>query len=152
VLPVYFNVYMCWLCNNYFCCLYTYFNVHLRCVCCSKPQQYKMSKYCEDMLGDLLLKKPLDTHPVSCPFNWIMRNVKAWLCFVSRWREVESFFFVWCFLTHFCVTELVYSTETQFTVYVCCVTVMHSHVLLLLFFLFYFILFFLFFYFFFKLI
>ncbi|XP_076442610.1 1-phosphatidylinositol 4,5-bisphosphate phosphodiesterase beta-4-like isoform X2 [Babylonia areolata] len=29
---------------------------------CSKLQQYKMSKYCEDIFGDLLLKKPIDTN------------------------------------------------------------------------------------------
>uniref|UniRef100_A0ACB8GE91 1-phosphatidylinositol 4,5-bisphosphate phosphodiesterase beta-4 n=1 Tax=Sphaerodactylus townsendi TaxID=933632 RepID=A0ACB8GE91_9SAUR len=32
---------------------------------CSKYQQYKMSKYCEDIFGDLLLKQPLETHPVE---------------------------------------------------------------------------------------
>ena len=30
----------------------------------SKLQQYKMSKYCEYIFGDLLLKKPLETHQV----------------------------------------------------------------------------------------
>ncbi|XP_068088618.1 1-phosphatidylinositol 4,5-bisphosphate phosphodiesterase beta-4 isoform X3 [Hyperolius riggenbachi] len=30
---------------------------------CSKYQQYKMSKYCEEIFGDLLLKQPLETHP-----------------------------------------------------------------------------------------
>ncbi|KAF2987736.1 hypothetical protein EK904_015148 [Melospiza melodia maxima] len=32
---------------------------------CSKYQQYKMSKYCEDLFGDLLLKQPLETHPLE---------------------------------------------------------------------------------------
>ncbi|KAM3853602.1 1-phosphatidylinositol 4,5-bisphosphate phosphodiesterase beta-4 isoform 1-T8 [Vipera latastei] len=32
---------------------------------CSKYQQYKMSKYCEDIFGDLLLKQPLETHPLE---------------------------------------------------------------------------------------
>ncbi|PKU40499.1 1-phosphatidylinositol -bisphosphate phosphodiesterase beta-4 isoform x1 [Limosa lapponica baueri] len=32
---------------------------------CSKYQQYKMSKYCEDLFGDLLLKQPLETHPLD---------------------------------------------------------------------------------------
>ncbi|KAJ8308545.1 hypothetical protein KUTeg_013419 [Tegillarca granosa] len=32
---------------------------------CSKPQQYKMAKYCEDILGDLLLKKPLESSPLE---------------------------------------------------------------------------------------
>ncbi|KAK1337271.1 hypothetical protein QTO34_001896 [Cnephaeus nilssonii] len=30
---------------------------------CSKYQQYKMSKYCEDLFGDLLLKQALESHP-----------------------------------------------------------------------------------------
>ncbi|KAK7504147.1 hypothetical protein BaRGS_00004451 [Batillaria attramentaria] len=32
---------------------------------CSKLQQYKMSKYCEDILGDLLLKKPVEGCPLE---------------------------------------------------------------------------------------
>ncbi|XP_041352770.1 1-phosphatidylinositol 4,5-bisphosphate phosphodiesterase beta-4-like isoform X1 [Gigantopelta aegis] len=32
---------------------------------CSKLQQYKMAKYCEDILGDLLLKRPLDNVPLE---------------------------------------------------------------------------------------
>ncbi|XP_059156311.1 1-phosphatidylinositol 4,5-bisphosphate phosphodiesterase beta-4-like isoform X2 [Physella acuta] len=32
---------------------------------CSKLQQYKMAKYCEDILGDYLLKKPLEGHPLE---------------------------------------------------------------------------------------
>ncbi|XP_071996589.1 1-phosphatidylinositol 4,5-bisphosphate phosphodiesterase beta-4 isoform X3 [Engystomops pustulosus] len=32
---------------------------------CSKYQQYKMSKYCEEIFGDLLLKQPLETHPLD---------------------------------------------------------------------------------------
>uniref|UniRef100_A0AAR2LIZ3 1-phosphatidylinositol 4,5-bisphosphate phosphodiesterase n=1 Tax=Pygocentrus nattereri TaxID=42514 RepID=A0AAR2LIZ3_PYGNA len=31
---------------------------------CSKPQQYKMAKYCEDIFGDLLLKQPVEGFPV----------------------------------------------------------------------------------------
>lgn len=34
----------------------------------SKYQQYKMSKYCEDLFGDLLLKQALESHPV-CIFS-----------------------------------------------------------------------------------
>ncbi|CAI9542618.1 unnamed protein product, partial [Staurois parvus] len=33
---------------------------------CSKYQQYKMSKYCEEIFGDLLLKQPIETHPLEC--------------------------------------------------------------------------------------
>ncbi|KAJ1156561.1 hypothetical protein NDU88_009279 [Pleurodeles waltl] len=32
---------------------------------CSKYQQYKMSKYCEDIFGDLLLKQPLEGYPLE---------------------------------------------------------------------------------------
>ncbi|OQV15721.1 1-phosphatidylinositol 4,5-bisphosphate phosphodiesterase beta-4 [Hypsibius exemplaris] len=32
---------------------------------CSKPQQYKMAKYCEEFLGDFLLKAPLDGYPLT---------------------------------------------------------------------------------------
>lgn len=32
----------------------------------SKKQQYKLAKYCDEVLGDLLLKDPLITHPLEC--------------------------------------------------------------------------------------
>ncbi|XP_005100848.3 1-phosphatidylinositol 4,5-bisphosphate phosphodiesterase beta-4 isoform X1 [Aplysia californica] len=32
---------------------------------CSKLQQYKMAKYCEDLLGDYLLRRPLESHPLE---------------------------------------------------------------------------------------
>ncbi|MCJ8743732.1 hypothetical protein PDJAM_G00097630 [Pangasius djambal] len=32
---------------------------------CSKTQQYKMAKYCEDIFGDLLLKQPLEGFPTE---------------------------------------------------------------------------------------
>ncbi|XP_050994379.1 1-phosphatidylinositol 4,5-bisphosphate phosphodiesterase beta-4 isoform X5 [Labeo rohita] len=32
---------------------------------CSKPQQYKMAKYCEEIFGDLLLKQPLEGFPIE---------------------------------------------------------------------------------------
>ncbi|XP_043912527.1 1-phosphatidylinositol 4,5-bisphosphate phosphodiesterase beta-4 [Protopterus annectens] len=32
---------------------------------CSKPQQFKMAKYCEEIFGDLLLKQPLETHALE---------------------------------------------------------------------------------------
>ncbi|VDK34487.1 unnamed protein product [Taenia asiatica] len=32
---------------------------------CSKHQQYKLAKYCEDILGDMLLTKPLDKYPLE---------------------------------------------------------------------------------------
>nr|XP_055028514.1 1-phosphatidylinositol 4,5-bisphosphate phosphodiesterase beta-4 [Misgurnus anguillicaudatus] len=32
---------------------------------CTKPQQYKLARYCEDIFGDLLLKQPLDDFPME---------------------------------------------------------------------------------------
>ncbi|XP_041927737.1 1-phosphatidylinositol 4,5-bisphosphate phosphodiesterase beta-4 [Alosa sapidissima] len=32
---------------------------------CSKPQQYKLARYCEDIFGDLLLREPLEGFPAS---------------------------------------------------------------------------------------
>ncbi|KAK4469171.1 hypothetical protein MN116_006750, partial [Schistosoma mekongi] len=32
---------------------------------CSKQQQYKLAKYCEEILGDMLLTKPLDNYPLE---------------------------------------------------------------------------------------
>ncbi|KAJ8355430.1 hypothetical protein SKAU_G00182240 [Synaphobranchus kaupii] len=32
---------------------------------CSKPQQYKMARYCEETFGDLLLKQPLEPFPIE---------------------------------------------------------------------------------------
>ncbi|KAG8011173.1 1-phosphatidylinositol 4, partial [Nibea albiflora] len=32
---------------------------------CSKQQQYKMAKYCEEIFGELLLKQPLENYPIE---------------------------------------------------------------------------------------
>ncbi|XP_034006262.1 1-phosphatidylinositol 4,5-bisphosphate phosphodiesterase beta-4-like isoform X2 [Trematomus bernacchii] len=32
---------------------------------CSKPQQYKMAKYCDDTFGEFLLKQPLENYPIE---------------------------------------------------------------------------------------
>ncbi|KAL0967715.1 hypothetical protein UPYG_G00255940 [Umbra pygmaea] len=32
---------------------------------CSKPQQYKMARYCEEIFGDYLLKQPLEGYPIE---------------------------------------------------------------------------------------
>lgn len=58
---------------------------------CSKKQQYKLAKYCDEILGDLLLKEPLKDYPVSftrqsqCPtvFSFTIR------CFI-RFRDKKS--------------------------------------------------------------
>uniref|UniRef100_A0A5F8AAS4 1-phosphatidylinositol 4,5-bisphosphate phosphodiesterase n=1 Tax=Macaca mulatta TaxID=9544 RepID=A0A5F8AAS4_MACMU len=47
---------------------------------CSKYQQYKMSKYCEDLFGDLLLKQALESHPVcifSKPYFYVDLKLEA---------------------------------------------------------------------------
>ncbi|CAH8615672.1 unnamed protein product [Dicrocoelium dendriticum] len=36
---------------------------------CSKHQQYKLAKYCEEILGDMLLTKPLDNYPIPSSFS-----------------------------------------------------------------------------------
>jgi len=36
---------------------------------CSKKQQYKLAKYCDEILGDLLLKEPLKDYAVSSVRN-----------------------------------------------------------------------------------
>lgn len=36
---------------------------------CSKSQQYKLAKYCDEVLGDLLLREPLKDYPVKLN-NW----------------------------------------------------------------------------------
>ncbi|XP_078412563.1 1-phosphatidylinositol 4,5-bisphosphate phosphodiesterase beta-4 isoform X2 [Cetorhinus maximus] len=47
---------------------------------CSKPQQYKMAKYCEEIFGELLLKQPQELHvleagrPLPCP-NDLKRKI-----------------------------------------------------------------------------
>ncbi|CAF0760169.1 unnamed protein product [Rotaria sordida] len=32
---------------------------------CSRPQQFKLAQYCEEILGDFLLTTPLDSHPLE---------------------------------------------------------------------------------------
>ena len=53
------------------------------CVKCSKYQQLKLAKYCEDMLDEYLLRRPLDNISVtsanSCNFN-----VFLWFCLLCH--------------------------------------------------------------------
>jgi len=51
---------------------------------CSKPLQLKMSHYCEEVFGDMLLNKNLETHPVSA-----LRTFTVQLC-VRATRESSS--------------------------------------------------------------
>lgn len=57
------SIFCCILIHNSASCLYIYIKPTI--LFPSKYQQYKMSKYCEDLFGDLLLKQPLETHPVG---------------------------------------------------------------------------------------
>lgn len=36
---------------------------------CSRAQQYKLAKYCDEILGDLLLKEQLPDYPVSANYT-----------------------------------------------------------------------------------
>lgn len=42
---------------------------------CCKAQQYKLAKYCDDILGDLLLTQQLPEHPVSFDLFYSLINV-----------------------------------------------------------------------------
>lgn len=42
---------------------------------CCKAQQYKLAKYCDDILGDLLLTQQLPEHPVSFDLFYSLFNV-----------------------------------------------------------------------------
>lgn len=57
----------------------------------SKYQQYKMSKYCEDLFGDLLLKQPLETHPVSCLVTMFLFFILA-----VFWRDEKKTYHTTC--------------------------------------------------------
>lgn len=54
----------------------------------SKYQQYKMSKYCEDLFGDLLLKQALESHPV-CIFSKPYFQ-HEWICFEMCFPGVKK--------------------------------------------------------------
>lgn len=47
----------------------------------SKPQQYKMAKYCDEIFGELLLKQPLENTPVNYLFS------SGWLCYLHWLRS-----------------------------------------------------------------
>lgn len=47
---------------------------------CSKKQQFKLAKYCEEILGDLLLKDPLKEYPVSSYAYQLIANIVKISC------------------------------------------------------------------------
>lgn len=46
----------------------------------SKPQQYKMAKYCEEIFGELLLKQPLENSPVNFLVFLVQHNYVFVIC------------------------------------------------------------------------
>lgn len=42
---------------------------------CSKTQQHKLAKYCDEILGDLLLREPLKDYPVSSGIMCTLRQL-----------------------------------------------------------------------------
>lgn len=49
---------------------------------CSRAQQYKLAKYCDEIFGDLLLKESLPDYPVSFKknlFTYISKNYNAFV-------------------------------------------------------------------------
>jgi hypothetical protein len=67
---------------------------------CCKGQQYKLAKYCSDILGDLLLKEPLPESYVCnfmvilyvCLFFFTYRENYFFLCFIQL--LVSPYFYV----------------------------------------------------------
>uniref|UniRef100_A0A3P9A0E5 1-phosphatidylinositol 4,5-bisphosphate phosphodiesterase n=1 Tax=Esox lucius TaxID=8010 RepID=A0A3P9A0E5_ESOLU len=62
---------------------------------CSKPQQYKMARYCEEIFGDYLLKQPLEGFPVkmfSCHQSFMKRKKKMFVvvCQIEPGRPLPS--------------------------------------------------------------
>lgn len=54
---------------------------------CSKKQQYKLAKYCDEILGDLLLREPLKDYPVSN--NIVSNNIVRYFV-ISVFARHES--------------------------------------------------------------
>jgi Phosphatidylinositol-specific phospholipase C, X domain. len=67
---------------------------------CCKGQQYKLAKYCSDILGDLLLKESLPESPVCnfmillcvCVVIYTYRENYFFLCFIQL--PVGLYFYV----------------------------------------------------------
>ncbi|XP_062379544.1 1-phosphatidylinositol 4,5-bisphosphate phosphodiesterase beta-4 [Sardina pilchardus] len=58
---------------------------------CSKPQQYKLARYCEDIFGDLLLREPLEGFPMEpgCPLP-SPRDLKRKILIKNRRSKPEA--------------------------------------------------------------
>lgn len=59
----------------------------------SKPQQYKMAKYCEEIFGDLLLKQPLENYPVINPLLVYKNFIKigwTWATIKCAFWQIEA--------------------------------------------------------------
>lgn len=58
---------------------------------CSKAQQYKLAKYCDEVLGDLLLKEPLKDYPVTIQFSKTINFLFYTSFMCSSWNQVYHF-------------------------------------------------------------
>lgn len=61
----------------------------------SKPQQYKMAKYCEEIFGDFLLKQPLENFPVSplhsvCNISDSFLNINHSFVILFSFGQIEA--------------------------------------------------------------
>ena len=57
------------------------------CVCViSKPQQYKMARYCEEIFGDFLLKLPVENFPVNT-----LISINSNFMMMDYWRMTMTY-------------------------------------------------------------
>uniref|UniRef100_A0AAY4C9D2 1-phosphatidylinositol 4,5-bisphosphate phosphodiesterase n=1 Tax=Denticeps clupeoides TaxID=299321 RepID=A0AAY4C9D2_9TELE len=74
---------------------------------CTKPQQYKLARYCEDIFGELLLTEPLEAFPMEPGRPLPSASDLKWKILIKNRRlkpEVEQMY-VSCFCTADIVTE-----------------------------------------------
>lgn len=57
---------------------------------CSKANQYKLAKYCDEAFGDLLMKESLPDWPVMFLFLLAFKCLMGKLCFIFGSNLVKS--------------------------------------------------------------
>lgn len=57
---------------------------------CCKAQQYKLAKYCDEILGDLLLKEPLPDYPVIINIFIFINLAFIYVCLVGTWGRTAT--------------------------------------------------------------
>ena len=55
---------------------------------CSKANQYRLAKYCDEIFGSLLLKEPLPDHPVSGKILFLFLKTVG---FLNRKKNYNTF-------------------------------------------------------------